>query len=90
MSPSAAVLGRLGRRLVAARLATIAAGVAILLAAAMWVIAARAAPQSPYVDLPFLVLSELIIAGAFSLTAWSGWQLRAVDWPAEIGDLSKV
>jgi hypothetical protein len=39
---------------------------------------------------PFLVLSELIIAGAFSLTAWYGWQLRAVDWPAEIGDLSKV
>jgi hypothetical protein len=31
----------------------------------------------------FLVLSELIIAGAFSLTAWYGWQLRAVDWRAD-------
>ena len=61
------------------------AGLAILAPAATWVIAARAAPQYPYVDLPFLVLSELIIAGAFSLTAWYGWQLRAVDWPAEIG-----
>ena len=59
------------------------AGMAILAAAATWVIAARAAPQYPYVDLPFLVLSELIIAGAFSLTAWYGWQLRAVDWPAD-------
>jgi hypothetical protein len=56
---------------------------AILIAAATWVIAARAAPQYPYVDLPFLVLSEFIIAGAFSLTAWYGWQLRAVDWPAD-------
>jgi hypothetical protein len=48
------------------------AGLAILVAAATWVIPARAAPQYPYVDLPFLVLSELIIAGAFSLTAWCG------------------
>ena len=58
-------------------------GLAILAAAATWVIAARAAPQYPYVGLPFLVLSMLIIAGAFSLTAWYGWQLRAVDWPAD-------
>ncbi|HEY5742130.1 MAG TPA: phosphatase PAP2 family protein [Terrimicrobiaceae bacterium] len=56
------------------------AGLAILVAVTTWVIAARAATKYPYVDLPFLALSELIIAGAFSLTAWYGWQLRVVDW----------
>jgi membrane-associated phospholipid phosphatase len=58
----------------------VSAGLAILVAVTTWVIAARAATKYPYVDLPFLALSELIIAGAFSLTAWYGWQLRAVDW----------
>ena len=28
----------------------------------------------------FLLLSGLIISGAFALTAWYGWVLRAVDW----------
>ena len=56
---------------------------AILVAAATWLIASAAAPEYPYTDVPFFVLTGLIIAGAFSLTAWYGWQLRAVDWPAE-------
>ncbi len=59
------------------------AGLAILVAAATWLIAAEAAPDYPYGDLPFFVLTALIIAGAFSLIAWYGWQLRAVDWPVE-------
>jgi membrane-associated phospholipid phosphatase len=61
------------------------AGLAVLVAATTWAIAARAAVDYPYVDFPFLVLSELIIAGAFALTAWYGWQLRAVDWPNRPG-----
>ena len=59
------------------------AGLAILVAAATWLIAAEAAPDYPYGDLPFFVLTALIIAGAFSMIAWYGWQLRAVDWPVE-------
>jgi membrane-associated phospholipid phosphatase len=58
------------------------AGMAILLATATWVLAAPAASEYPDTDLPFLVLACLIISGAFSLTAWYGWQLRAVDWCA--------
>jgi hypothetical protein len=55
----------------------------MLVAAATWLIAAAAAPAYPYGDLPFFVLTGLTIAGAFSLIAWYGWQLRAVDWPAD-------
>ena len=58
-------------------------GLGILVAAATWIIAAAAAPAYPYGDLPFFVLTGLIIVGAFSLIAWYGWQLRAVDWPAD-------
>jgi hypothetical protein len=54
------------------------AGMAILLAATTWVVAA---PKYPNPDLPFLVLAWLNIVGAFSLTTWYGWQLRGVDWP---------
>lgn len=56
------------------------AGMAILLAAGTWALAAPAASEHPDTDLPFLVLSCLIIVGAFFLTAWYGWQLRTVDW----------
>jgi len=55
----------------------------IVLAAASWPIAAAAAPEYPCVDLPFFVMTGLIIAGAFSMTAWYGWQLRAIDWAAD-------
>ncbi len=56
-------------------------GLATLVAVATWLIAAAAAPDYPYDDLPFFVLTCLIIGGAFSLIGWYGWQLRAVDWP---------
>jgi membrane-associated phospholipid phosphatase len=55
----------------------------ILVVAAAWLISAAAAPEYPLADLPFFVLTACIIAGAFTLMAWYGWQLRAVDWPAE-------
>jgi hypothetical protein len=56
-------------------------GLGILVVAATWLIAAAAAPEYLHDDLPFFVLTGLIIAGAFSLIAWYAWQLRAVDWP---------
>lgn len=56
-------------------------GMGMFVSAATWLIAATAAPGYPYGDLPFFVLTGLIIAGAFSLIGWYGWQLRAVDWP---------
>jgi hypothetical protein len=55
-------------------------GLAILVATGTWLIAGSEAPAYPYGDLPFFVLTGLIIAGAFSLIAWYGWELRAVDW----------
>lgn len=55
-------------------------GLAILVAAASSVVAAAAAPAYPHGDLSFFALTGLIIAGSFSLTAWFGWQLRAVDF----------
>jgi hypothetical protein len=58
-------------------------GLGVLVAAATWQIAAQAASAYPHGDVPFFVLTGLIIAGAFSLIAWYGWQLRAVDWPAD-------
>jgi hypothetical protein len=58
-------------------------GSGMMVAAASWMIAAGAAPGYPNGDLSFFVLTGLIVAGAFSLTAWYGWQLRAVDWSAE-------
>jgi len=58
-------------------------GCGILVAAATWLIAAAAAPAYPFGDLPFFVLTGLIIGGAFALIAWYGWQLRAVDWRAD-------
>jgi membrane-associated phospholipid phosphatase len=64
------------------RAAFCSVGLGILVVAATWLVAA-AAPDYPYVDLPFFVLTGLIIAGAFSLIGWYGWQLRAVDWPAD-------
>ncbi|MGA8476911.1 MAG: phosphatase PAP2 family protein [Chthoniobacterales bacterium] len=57
-------------------------GLGIVVAAAAWLIAAAGAPEYPHGDLPFFVVTGLIITGGFSLTAWYGWQLRAVDWPA--------
>jgi hypothetical protein len=53
----------------------------ILVAAGTWYIAAQTASEYPHGDVPFFVVTGLIIAGAFSLLAWYGWQLRAIDWP---------
>jgi hypothetical protein len=53
----------------------------ILVAGGTWLIAGVTAPEYPFGDLPFFVLTGLIIAGAFSLLAWYGWELRAIDWP---------
>jgi len=41
---------------------------------------ATAAPQYPHHDLPFLLLSGLIIAGSFALTAWYSRQLQTVEF----------
>jgi hypothetical protein len=57
-------------------------GLGILVAAGTWYIAAQAALEYPHGDIPFFVVTGLIIAGAFSLLAWYGWQLRAIDWPS--------
>jgi hypothetical protein len=88
MSVAAAVAVRLrGRSILPvahpSRAVLSSAGLAALVAAATWVLAAAAAPLYPDADLPFLVLAGLIIACAFTLTAWYGWQLRAVDWPSD-------
>jgi len=53
----------------------------ILVAAGTWYIATQTASEYPHGDLPFALVTGLIIAGAFSLLAWYGWELRAVDWP---------
>jgi membrane-associated phospholipid phosphatase len=55
----------------------------VLVAGGTWLIAGVAAPEYPFGDLPFFVLTGLIIAGAFSLLAWYGWELRAIDWPVD-------
>jgi len=55
----------------------------ILVSAAIWLFSAAAAPAYPLTGPPFFVLTVSIIAGAFTLIAWYGWQLRAVDWPAD-------
>jgi membrane-associated phospholipid phosphatase len=57
-------------------------GILLAAAAATWLISAAAPPEYQLADLPFFVLTGFIITGAFTLIAWYGWQLRAVDWPA--------
>jgi PAP2 superfamily len=57
------------------------AALGILVAAGTWHIAAKAAAEYPHDNVPFFVVTGLIITGAFSLIAWYGWQLRAIDWP---------
>ena len=52
----------------------------ILVAVGTWTFGAAAAPEYPFGDLPFFVLTGLIIASAFTMIAWYGWELRAVDW----------
>jgi len=53
---------------------------AILVAAALWSVATYVVSEFPRGYLSFFAFTTLIIAGAFSLTAWFGWQLREVDF----------
>ena len=82
MSVAAALVIRLqGRQKLAYAFANRAAfdciALGILVAAAAWLFSAAAAPTST--GLPFFVLTGFIIAGAFSLLAWYGGELRAAD-----------
>ena len=52
----------------------------ILLLVAFLLVAATAAPQHPVRDLPFFLLTGLIIMSSFILTAWYSRQLDAVDF----------
>jgi membrane-associated phospholipid phosphatase len=52
----------------------------IVLLVAFFLVAATAAPQHPVRDLPFLLLSGLIIISSFILAAWYSRQLEAVDF----------
>ena len=55
----------------------------ILVVAATWLFSAATASAYPLTAPPFFVLTGFIIVGAFTLSAWYGWQLRAVDWPTD-------
>jgi membrane-associated phospholipid phosphatase len=54
--------------------------VAMVIPVAFFLVAATAAPQSAIRGLPFLLASGLIIASAFTLTAWFSRQLESVDF----------
>ena len=54
--------------------------IAVLVARVTWFAAASARDDYPDADAPFVVLTLLVILGAFGVTAWFGWQLRCVDW----------
>jgi len=52
----------------------------IVLLVAFFLVAATGAPQHPVRDLPFFLLTGLIIISSFILTAWYSRQLDAVDF----------
>jgi hypothetical protein len=52
----------------------------VLIVALVWSVATKAGDGYPDADAPFLILTLLIVCGSFAVTAWFGWQLRAVDW----------
>ena len=54
--------------------------VGMMVLVAFFLVAATAAPQSSVRGLPFLLVSGLIIASSFTLTAWYSRQLEAVDF----------
>jgi membrane-associated phospholipid phosphatase len=51
-----------------------------VLLVAFFLVAATAAPQHPVRDLPFFLLTGLIVVSSFTLTAWYSRQLEAVDF----------
>jgi membrane-associated phospholipid phosphatase len=59
----------------------------LLAIAVAWLICTAGAPEAPLAGLSFFVPTSFIIVTAFTLITWYGWQLRAVDWPAESADL---
>ncbi|MBV8099598.1 MAG: hypothetical protein JOZ31_10610 [Verrucomicrobia bacterium] len=56
-----------------------------VLLVAFFLVAATAAPQHPVRDLPFFLLTGLIIISSFILTAWYSRQLQAVDFSRSKG-----
>jgi membrane-associated phospholipid phosphatase len=52
----------------------------IVLLVAFFLVAATPTPQHPVADLPFFLLTGLIIVGSFVLTAWYSRKLEAVDF----------
>jgi membrane-associated phospholipid phosphatase len=58
-------------------------GFGILVVAGSWLAACTVGPGHLHAILPFFASTNLVIATAFLLTAWYGWQLRAVDWTAD-------
>ena len=52
----------------------------IVMLAVLFLTAATAAPRYPHRDLPFFLFTGVIIASAFTLTAWFSRQLQAVDF----------
>lgn len=57
----------------------------IVMLAVLFLTAATAAPKYPHRDLPFFLFSGLIIASAFTLTAWYSRQLHVVDFRSGAG-----
>jgi membrane-associated phospholipid phosphatase len=55
-------------------------GFGILVIAGSWLAAGTVGPGHLRAIIPFFAATNLVIAGAFLLTAWYSWQLRAVDW----------
>jgi PAP2 superfamily protein len=53
---------------------------AMVVAAATWLIATAAVQRSLYAELPFFALTGLMIGMAFALIVWYAWELRAIDW----------
>jgi hypothetical protein len=85
MSLAAAFAIRLRGRLrpliaYSSRAAVWSLSLAVFVTGTTWLIAAAAAPGYPHSDLPFFVVTGVMNGGAFSLTAWYAWELRAVDW----------
>jgi len=52
----------------------------VVLLVAFFLVAATAAPQHPVRDLPFFLLTGLIIVSSFTLTTWYSRQLEGVDF----------
>jgi len=59
------------------------AALRILVAGTGWLTTWMATDEKRYAEPPFYLLTGLIIAGAFTLVTWYGWQLRSIDWCGE-------